>query len=102
MSAWISVKDRLPDNGEVLAHYKNSSGKDRIIKAVYIHALTEECFGFDAIEAPDYIEEDDIYYYPEGWYEQIDNWGDYSACPVVQGDITHWMPLPEPPKENES
>ena len=33
-----------------------------------------------------------------GWYECIDNWDDYTEIAIHQGEPTHWMPLPEPPK----
>ena len=46
----------------------------------------------------DYCEEDDEYYLKEGWYEVIHNWDEYSSV-VIDDFVTHWMPLPEPPKE---
>lgn len=57
---WISVKERLPENGQrVLVHYR----------------IGETC---DITETR----------YVAGGY--IGYWG---------GGVTHWMPLPEPPKE---
>ena len=58
MAEWISVKDRLPDNGTKV--------------------LTQ--FDYGAMEASWY----DSKYYQPFWNR-----------------ATHWMPLPEPPKEDE-
>lgn len=33
-----------------------------------------------------------------GWYECIDNWDEYSQVAINEGEPTHWMPLPTPPK----
>jgi len=95
---WKSVADGLPTGAKaVLAHYKNSLGNSRIIKAQYMPKFFEEYNSdSDGLDA-DYCEESDCYYWPEGWYEKIDNWDDYSAVVVYQGEITHWMPLPASP-----
>ena len=45
----------------------------------------------------EYSEEDDEYYLCEGWYEVIKNLDDYNSVPV-EDFVTHWMPLPYPPK----
>jgi hypothetical protein len=47
----------------------------------------------------DYDEDEDEYYWPEGWYELIDNWEDYSAV-RIHYDVTHWTPLPDGPEED--
>lgn len=43
-----------------------------------------------------YDEETDTYYCPEGWYETNEfeetNWH-------IDGEVTHWMPLPAPPED---
>ena len=44
----------------------------------------------------DYDEEADAYIVPEGWWETVDFCEEFSP---VDADVTHWMPLPEPPKE---
>lgn len=68
MSKWISVKDRLPEEGSYL------------------------CFMFDG-----YIKM--CYYAPNdedakfGW---LDMWRAY-----LDGTVTHWQPLPQPPTNQE-
>ena len=93
---WIPTADQMPDSGRtVLACYTNALGNVRRIRAAWVAAKTEEA-NTDS-EISEYDEASDTFYDPEGWYEQIDNWDDYSAVAVHQGDITHWMPLPDPP-----
>ena len=96
MSEWISVKDRLPEGIACLAFYKNNLGRNRIVKAKYTKKYTVEASYDD--EWLEYNEDDDTFYYPEGWYEMIDNWDDYSFV-TINHEVTHWMPLPTPPKD---
>ena len=100
---WISVEERLPDSGEyVLAccfvKWLGGGGKSYVCDAYYAKpkTLTVNLWGDDI--ACEYDEETDEYYLLEGWYEVIKNWDDYDSVPI--GDfVTHWRPLPEPPKE---
>lgn len=61
---WISVKDRLPEEGETVLCYYES---DLMGVCTRLHEIWEDSYG--------YWESDDA--------------------------ITHWMPIPEPPKEVE-
>ena len=97
---WIQVSDGMPEPGKVvLAFYKNSVGGDRIICAFHApkHTLEadchddESCFDFDEATNTDYM--------AEGWLERLDNWGEYRSIYVIEGDVTHWMPLPAAPKK---
>jgi hypothetical protein len=98
--AWISVTDALPKSGAtVLACYRNRLGKLRRIRAHWIAAKTVEANTDDWDQCSEYDESTDTYYVTEGWYECIDNWGDYSTVAVSEGDVTHWMALPEAPQE---
>jgi len=98
LGAWVPVEERMPASGAVvLACYRNALGNWRRIRASWIAAKTEES-GSES-DIGEYDEATDTYYDPEGWYEQIDNWDDgFSAVGVNQGTITHWMPLPAPPR----
>lgn len=95
---WVCVDQEMPKSGQVvLACYKNSAGNWRSIKAQWIAAKTNEA----SIESDigEYDEESDTYYDPEGWYEKIDNWDEYSHIAVCEGGVSHWMPMPEPPAD---
>ena len=97
--AWISVEDQLPEK-ECLAAYATPSGKVRLIRAKYARKFQIEAEGDDC--ETEYNEDDDTFYIKEGWLECIDNWGEYSSCYVVEGIVTHWMPLPAAPSPNNS
>jgi hypothetical protein len=67
---WISVKDRLPEK----------YGKYLALTPGYLK-------GFDQYNA--WL----IYYHPESGFYDNDPRGD-----IPIDDVTHWMPLPQPPK----
>lgn len=70
---WVSVTDRLPDfEGAVLCLRKSYAHKD---------VKYQDILYFDSDEKR----------FQEMWAEIF----------VEDGDVTHWMPLPQPPKEND-
>ena len=100
---WISVKDRLPENGvhvllccEMHRYGGEIAGK-YICDGYYAEANKIIAGGFPDDCDCEYSEEDDEYYLCEGWYEVIKNWDDYNSV-TVEDSVTHWMPLPQPPK----
>ena len=98
---WVSVEaEPPPANIPLLATYKNSLGKTRTIKAMWVPRFTHEGMNeFEDLDL-DYSEDTDTYYWPEGWYECLDNWDDYSYILVYQGTPTDYQPLPTPPGES--
>ncbi len=98
---WISVKDALPSHGaNVLATFTNDYGKQRVIVGHYLERWREEST-FDGNDDDEYSEELDYYFMKQGWYENTENWGDYSAVAVSEGVVTHWMSLPLPPHQGD-
>ena len=94
---WISVADQLPASGvTVLACYRNSAGNVRRIRACWVAEKT--CESNPDGEIGEYDEATDTYYDPAGWYEQIDNWDEYTSVTVHEGDVAHWMHMPPPPE----
>lgn len=74
MNEWIDVKERLPENDDtVIANYQCRGGAWRISEVI-----------FDGYDQPDHLDKD-------AWY--VDGY-------VVER-VTHWMPLPDPPKTKE-
>lgn len=75
MSEWISVKDRLPDNSEynwVLASVQEDNGYRWIPKVMEYRESKND------------------------WYSEETGWlSNHNGAFIV----THWMPLPKPPKE---
>lgn len=86
MSEWISVKDRVPKEDEVVfaAVKKKSSNSEEYL---YIPAT---------YESGEHSEERLI---GKGWYEQR-YYGYYDDVydREILDEVTHWMPLPNPPE----
>ena len=89
-SAWTATADKMPEVcANVLAHY----GKKQPIRAMWVPAKTLEASGDG--DFGEYDEATDEIWWPEGWYEtnafEETHW-------MVDGQVTHWMSLPDAPK----
>lgn len=97
---WIPVTERLPENDvPVLLSCKCGAGA-YVCDGFHTEKYSVAMPFYADIDA-DYDEETDEYYFPEGWWEIIKNWDDYS-CVAIEDTVTHWMPLPQPPKDGEA
>lgn len=100
---WISVKDGPPKNEQEVFIYCNRGGFKFVCPAIYEDGtmLTQNSRWNwnDLEEYGTYSEENDDYFVPKGWWENRQfTPDDVYNCPV-DCEVTHWMPLPEPPKE---
>ena len=76
---WVSVKDRLPELDKKVVVYATG----RVDKRDYAYAITSRMLRFPFNRACD-----EVWRSPWGYF--FDNY-----------EITHWTPLPEPPKVDE-
>ena len=73
----------------------------RVLKAVYIpyHHCTVEDLGWGMPDGvPDdweYVEDVDSWWIPEGWYETVDYFEDYSYATIAD-KVVAWSKLPKP------
>ena len=97
---WIPVTERLPEpETEVLILAR--SGKRHIITTgMYEDGSknTEDSEWWWETDGFEYDEELDAYIIPEGWWEYKHYNGDDEYNHAIDNVVTHWMPLPEPPK----
>lgn len=105
---WIPVTERLPGNEVdviICAQRRYFKGGTIPVISTAFHTdgkvNTEESgYNWDIGNVDmEYDEEADAYIVPEGWWEAVRYGEEFSA---VDDFVTHWMPLPEPPKEDDN
>ena len=86
-AGWIRVDERLPEPGTPVLL---DIGKKYPIRAMWAAKHTVQAADDDT-DWGEYVEEDDMYYAPEGWYE-------WNQCEDNHWRVTEtpraWMPLP--------
>ena len=106
---WISVTERLPEPETrvlILTKAKGWNGKEyrEIMCGFYEDGNvwcedSKVCWDYEMKREENYDESRDDYRVPEGWFEELLNHIDDYNCVAIGEPVTHWMPLPEPPKE---
>lgn len=103
-SRWIPVTEQLPESNKavLISARCKTFGFRHTLKAAHIghHEATTEDYGWQEYEGDtEYDEEKDCFWIPECWWE--DNFADGNSNWIIDSDceVTHWMPLPELPKE---
>ncbi len=94
---WISVEDRMPIVEEPVLIL---TVKGTIAIAIYEDGTLLECdssWHWEELSGK-YDEEYECYVVDEGWWEHTKFNDDEEMNHAVDEEVTHWMPLPEPPK----
>ena len=84
---WIPVSERLPEIGQTVLNYR-VGGANRHADVEF--AVREKKYGTRR--------EDNIW----EWITCGNQAGRYWGLSVDGSEVTHWMPLPPPPKENDN
>ncbi len=98
---WISVKEQLPEPERQVLVLTTRNGHTIVTDGMYENgkiSTEASCWCWYDLDF-DYDEENDLYLIPEGWWEYKHYNGDDEHNHLIDDVVTHWMPLPEPPKE---
>lgn len=106
---WIPVAERLPEPEKrvlILTKVKGWNGKEhRETMCGFYEDGSVWCedskvsWDYEMKREENYDESRDDYRVPEGWFEELLNHIDEYNCVLIGDTVTHWMPLPESPKE---
>lgn len=94
---WIATRDQLPPPELRVLAVHNDGRMTMILRALYIPRFTV-VEDYDADIESDYDPDSQLGYYPEGWYEAVENDG-YAFIGPLTGTVTHWAKLPKLPQE---
>ncbi len=103
MSKWTKISDIVPISGrKVLVCFTDKHNKHYRTIATYIApktVLAEDFLNEDYDNGfSEYDEEKDCYWSPGGFYEyQYESDVNF----YISGTVTHWMPLPDKPEDEE-
>ena len=99
---WVSVEERLPKaEKEVRLFCITSNGYKYQCQGFYVPPgmhRNDSDYSWDWECCEQYDEDSGDYFVNPGWYESVHNWDEYSAFGIAD-KVTHWMPLPAPPKK---
>ena len=99
---WVSVNEKLPKPETEVLIVCDRGGYKFVAPAIYEDGTMLEqdsCWNWYDIENYGlYDETTDDYFVPEGWWENRQFCPDDVYNNPVDCTVTHWMPLPEPPK----
>lgn len=99
---WISVEDKLPANETEVLSVCVRNGYCFVCPVIYEDGtvLTQDSVWnwYELDNYGTYSEENDDYFVPKGWWENRQFTPDDVYNNPVDCAVTHWMPLPEPPK----
>lgn len=96
MNTWKSPEREMPPSSkEVLLKCQCEYDYYYCCVGYHVDRYTDVCntIAVDDDDSYEYSEEYDEYYYKEGWYESVHNWGEYTAV-TINDLVMAWMPLP--------
>ena len=101
---WIPVSERLPESQKIVlvSAKEKTFGYRHTLMAAHIghHEATTEDSGWQEYDGDtEYDEERDCFWIPECWWEVNAVDGNENWILDSEYEVTHWMPLPVPPKE---
>jgi hypothetical protein len=99
---WTPVSGQMPESGTHVLLYCEIRPirKKYVCDGYYAAPKTITCENSEDC-ACEYDDEKDEYFLLEGYYEVIKNWDDFGSI-SIDDFVTHWRPLPQPPKEAQS
>ena len=98
---WISVKDRLPDREKDLESWKKYNVV--VLRSHWPTSTYDICdspYDETFVTTASYDGAQKIWHLD--WDEQLNALIDIEDSPLNGDYVTHWMPFPEPPKENDN
>ncbi|MGN1413536.1 MAG: hypothetical protein ACI4WY_04745 [Anaerovoracaceae bacterium] len=99
---WVPVTVRMPDNEEIveitytMEHYRTGEPLYYTARAFYTdgkHSTYDSDYAWNDMDLEEYIEEEDAYWIPEGWWESVSFGEEFHA---VDASVIAWKPLSEP------
>jgi hypothetical protein len=94
---WQPIDENAKTGKKLLLSLVNVAGNRRTIVGFWVDKFSTEDGSGDYDEG-DLDEKDGTYYWREGWYESMESHDDFSCIYAEQNSITHYMPLPAPPR----
>jgi hypothetical protein len=89
---WINAETKPEAGRAVIVTYTSDTGRQQWARACWVPKYTEEDTG-NYLGDASYNEENDTYYWPEGWYE----WNQHEETHwQMDGEITHWAKVDLP------
>ena len=102
---WIPCSERMPDTETEVMALCRRGGVSFVCPAMHEDGTiitSESIWNWSEIEGYGlYSEEADDWFIPEGWWEYRRFNDDDVYNNLIDCTVTHWMPLPEPPKEED-
>ena len=103
---WTHIEEKMPKAGQSVivlatclsASLSNANPPRLRMSAQWTEKHTIEAHDEYCEEWCDWVEDDGVYYCPEGWYENTLTNDDHSSYYMSDFEVTHWHPMPSLPE----